>query len=211
MGVEANSGAVPVRAMAAILHLLAPQKLGVLRAQFPGSEALFDTTMTMGAADEGKPFQPAAAPIRALIEESIAVLGPAIQRAQVVLGSRIASARQYRLAGALVAAICSAGAVATMGRTIVPVGYAVSVIAILGSIAVLIGEHLEKPVVGGAKSASELLGSTLTAETELHDIRLDLLTADLTQQDQLVAMARKVSRLSASVKEISIFGGVAMA
>jgi len=207
---------VPTRAMACLLGDLNPEKLDGLRSRFPSHIKLFDVAYTLG--DSKNRESPTAgsdsgeSAIRALIEETMGVSGPAITKIQSTLTSRIMSARQTRLVGSIVATVSSAGAVASMAASVPSIGpAAISALALAGSIAMLVGEHLEKPVIGGAKSLSDLLSGAIIAESTLKEVQIRLLTEDLNQRETLIDIARKVNEISATIRQTSVFGGVSLA
>jgi hypothetical protein len=200
------------RAMASLVSEIAPARLDELKRRFPQNPELFEVVFVMGKKPSKADLEVhKALAIKALIEETVRVLDPTINKVQLALTGRIHRARTARLAGSIVATICSAGAVtgiAVAGFSITPV---VSIAALAGSLFMLLGEHWEKPVLGGAKSLSELLGSTIAAEPVVQEIKLRLLSEDLGQPKALLEIAKKLNEISANMKYASLFGGVSLA
>jgi len=204
------------RAMASIVSELNPGKLEQLRERFPASAELFEVEYVMGqegagAAPQAKPDPAVAAAVKALIEETVQSLGPAIHSVQLALVQRVRNARRLRLAGSIVATISSAGAVATLTATQPSLTPVAAVVSLVAALAMLLGEHLEKPVMGGSKSLSELLGNVIAAEPVVQEIKLQLMLDDLTQAGPLMEMARKLNEIAANVKYASLYGGVPLA
>ncbi len=192
------------RAMASIVNELNPGKLEQLRQRYPHSAALFDFHYVMGA----ESASPAAQAVKALIEETVAVLSPAIGRVQLGLMHRIQNARRLRLVGSVTATVSSAGAVTALMAAQPLLAPAASLVSLAGALAMLLGEHYEKPVLGGAKSLSELLGNVIAAEPAVQEIKLRMMAEDLSQTGPLMEMARKLNEISANVKHASLYGGV---
>lgn len=204
------------RAMASIVGELNPGKLEQLRQRFPDSVALFDIQYHMGSKGGGtitqtKSVSAAALAVRALIDETLVVLSPAITRVQQALMRRIQNARRLRLVGSVIATVSSAGAVAALTTAHPALTPAASIVSLAAALAMLLGEHFEKPVMGGAKSLSELLGNVIAAEPAVQEIKLQLMAEKLSQTGPLMEVARKLNEISANVKHASLYGGVPLA
>lgn len=207
---------VPTRAMASLLNAVDPQALEALRQRFPDDQDLFDTTFTLGEESPGAATggrQARISALQALVRETSSAAEPAITTIVETLTSRMRRARICRLAGAVIATIASAGAgIVTTATTGNPWAVsAMAVVGLFGSLSVLFAEHLEKPLVGGQRSLSELLADTLVAESGIADVRLRLLAEDVTEIDRLVAIATRVSEIAAKIRQICVFGGIPLA
>ena len=206
---------IPSRAMASLLADVNPKKLSELRNQFPDHVYLFDVSYTLGESKIDKGSTTGSdvvglSALRALIEETISVSGPSIEKIQFALTSRIMSARRTRLGGSIIAMVSSAGVVASITASAPSTAIAVSILALFGSVAMLVGEHLEKPVIGGDKSLHELLSNAIVAESSFKEVNIRLLSEDLGKIETLVDIAKKVNKISATIKEASVFSGISL-
>lgn len=204
------------RAMASIVEELHPEKLAQLRQRFPGHQQIFDTAFELGEpgtepAAQQQQDQSAALAVRSLIDETVLALEPTVRRIELALVKRIHRARKFRLTGSIVATVSSASAVATMIAAQPVLAPVASVISLFATLAMLLGEHFEKPVMGGSKSLSEILGNVLAAEPAIQEIKLRLMAEDVTQAGPLMEMARKLNEISANIKYASLYGGVPLA
>lgn len=203
---------VSTREMASLLDELAPHKLEQLRTRFPASARVFEVQYVLGEAagtHDGAAQSPAAvAAVRALIHETLGLLVPAVHRVQLGLSRRIRMARRLRLGGSVIATICSAGVMASLTAAQPALAPAAATLALAGGLSMLLGEHFEKPVLGGSKGLSELLGNVLAAEPVLQDIKLRLATEELMQTGVLVEIARQTNGLAADIKYASLYGAV---
>lgn len=207
---------VSTRAMASLLLDVEPNKLNELRTKFSTFSYLFETEYKLGKeqAEEHDLLKIDSVKylaLKSLIEETIKISVPAINKIQNTLIKRIVFARKMRLFGSITATVASAGIVASFTASYSTFGFIISFFALIGSICVLIGEHLEKPIIGEAKNLNELAAQLMNTEKSLNEIQIRLLTEDLTKNEILIDITRKANELSSSIKEVSVFGGVSLA
>ena len=197
------------RSMSSLLAALAPDRLAALRKLHPAQTTLFETAYELGETTVPAGGDRHAA-LLALVQETSRVPEPMAHEMVGVLSARLRRARVTRLAGAVAAAVSGAGAGGTVVAAVFPKlqALAISLTALAGAVLVLVGEHLEKPLVGGARSVSEFLADGLAAEAAFADIRIKLLTQDLSNLEQLGALAREANAAAAKVRQIAVFGGV---
>ncbi len=205
---------LPTRAMASLLAEAAPAELAELRQRFAGHAALFDTFYTMGEADSPTEDASVLLALRALAEKTLQVSQPAVDRIVVTLGARGRKARQLRLTGAIFALVSGAsvlatpGTLGTLGNIHEWIKLATGVAALVGSTAVLVGEHLEKPVFGSAKALGDLVNEAMLVDASIRGLTLRLLSDDRSHRGAMLDLARKTNEVAAKVKELSVFGEV---
>jgi hypothetical protein len=74
----------------------------------------------------------------------------------------------------------------------------------LSSLASLIGEHLEKPLIGDQKSISEYLGRLLEAETQSRNLSVQL---HLAVSDPF-KLAEQVNQIASVVRSVEVYCGL---
>lgn len=205
---------VSTREIASLLAELAPRKLEELRIRFPASARAFEDQYVLGekkGTHDGATASPTAVPaVRALIHETLSVLVPAMHRVQLGLSRRIRTARRLRLGGSVIATICSAGAMASLTAAQPALAPVASTLALMGGLSMLLGEHFEKPVLGGSKGLSELLGNVLAVEPVIQDIKVRLAAEEFMETGVLMDIARQLNGLAADIKYASLYGAVSL-
>lgn len=194
--------------MASLLADAAPNELGELRQRFAGHAALFDPIYTLGEADSFAEDPSVLPALRALAEKTLLVSQPAVDRIIATLGARGRKARQLRLTGAIFALVSGASVLATLGNTDVRIKLATGGAALVGSISVVVGEHLEKPVFGGAKALGDLVKDAMLVDASIRGLKLRLLSEDRSDRVAMLDLATKTNEVAAKVKELSVFGEV---
>lgn len=210
------SAAVPsisTRSLSSLLEALKPGTLAKLREAFPEHSEIFETSYVLGAESTADLNLDAGrhAALRALVEETLAAAKPSIPLIVRKITKRMRRARNARLAGgaaaACAAALLAAHAAGTIPGNLQLIAAAVSLAA---SLLVLVGEHLDKPVIGGQRGLGELLADTLLAEEALAEVHLRMLAPESTIPVQLFEIARRANEAAARVRQVWVFGGLSL-
>lgn len=198
---------VPTRALASLVGAFQPDALRRLQDRFPGQVQLLDPTYTLGG-DESRSAGREDA-LRALIEAALNAASIAVPQMIKGIAERMRGARLARLAGTATsivgAALIGAQTAGTLPKDFQLIWAAVS---LAGSLLVLWGEHLEKPVIGGQRSLVDLLSEVLVAEASMADLRLRMLEANSDQPTVLIEIARRANEAAAKLRQVTVFGGI---
>lgn len=210
-GILSKREKVATLAMVLLVSQYAPSVICNLRKNFPGSGDIFEASYRLGtdsAQDSCVSYESDTQALLALIGETVAVASTAISNLQLNLSKKLEISRNVRLVGSIIATVCGAGSVASLSVSSQSVGFVVSVLALIGAVATLIGEAIEKPLIGGGDSVGKLLSNIMVAESELSEIKLRLLVIDPVRRDDLVEIAKRTNSVAATIRHASIFGGV---
>ena len=181
---------------------------------FRADADLFDSTYILGA--EAEPAAAAIDPSRqlaltSLVEATLQAAEKSVPPMIQGLSLRLRRGRATRLAAAVATAVAGALTAAPAIGAALPLPSLLGPgIAFVGSAAMLVGEHWEKPLAGTQKSVGELLSETLVAEDILADVKLRMVTEDLGRGTVLLELARRAGEAAAKLRHVSVFGGVPM-
>jgi hypothetical protein len=75
----------------------------------------------------------------------------------------------------------------------------------------LVGENLEKPIVGGTKAVGDLIKDAMDIDSGVKDLRIRLLSEDASDLNSVLDLARRANEIAARIREVSVFGGVPIA
>lgn len=207
-------GLVITRAMVSLIGDANPDSLGALRKRFPQYEDIFERVYVLGAPSNAPPDTPCredrVQALEALVRTTIAISMPLIERAISSLMTRGRIARNARLIGTAIATFSSAGVITSIATSHSIIALGVSVLTIFGSISALLGEHFEKPFIGGQKSLGELLGDAVLVESQIREIQIILIGEEQKDQATILGLARRTNEIAATIKRICVFGGVEM-
>jgi len=202
----------PTRAMASLLEEFRPQQLDELRKKFSNAAALFDTSYELGVqsstAFSQNPEANRQGALLALISATHETASAMIDPILAALTRRMLLARRARLIGSLIATTSSAGVVASLVASFPKLGLIVSVATLGGSVTGLLGEHLEKPLVGGQQSLSDLLVEATQIEASLNEVHVRLLTDDTGDMTKLIDLTKTANQIAANTKRICVFAGI---
>jgi hypothetical protein len=197
-----------VRAIAALLTKVDPESLARLRVQFPDQKRLFDPTFVLGD-EQPLPVQSKEiTALRSFSEVGLAAAERTLQKLVTALSGRIRLARSVKLAGSIMASVSSVGVISALALKKEDTALITAFIALISSVAALVGEHLDKPLVGNQKSLADLLGDALSAESKARDLHTELLSGAFEATDSVLAFATKVNEVAASVRAIMVYGGI---
>jgi hypothetical protein len=211
MGQGQKTVRTPVRAIANLLADIAPEQLDRLRREFPDQKEIFDTFHVLG----GEPSETILSgareidALRTFAEAGITAVESKLPRIIQALIYGIKRARITKLVGAIMASVSSVGVISALTLNQRQVAMATAVVGLISSTASIIGEHLDRPLVGNHKGLGDLLASALGAEAKVADLRVSLLAGSFGSPEGAVTLAGKVNELAAQVHEIVVFGGVA--
>jgi hypothetical protein len=211
---SADSLHASARAMASLLQAASPASLASLRERFSTHSDLFDSTYVLGA--DGVSAAGSISPARqlamkALVEATLQAGDKSIPAIVHGLSTRVRRGRTIRLGAAVATAVAGALTAASAVGTALPLPALLGPgFAFVGSVAMLVGEHWEKPLAGGQSSVGELLVDTLVAEATFADVKLRLIAEDLTREGVLVELARRAGEAAAKLRHVSVFGGLPM-
>lgn len=202
----------PLRAIAELLANAAPQTLQHLRSKFPEDAELFKQGYVLGESTSSPdPSSRKLAAIRAFAEAGLNTTEAEAERIIQILTERLKLARKIKLVGSIIASISSVGIISALALGQPSTALVTAIIALISSLSSLIGEHLTQPLIGEAKGGADLLSQTLTAERRARELRLKLLGADFESPADLISFAGVVNELAASIREVTIFGGLRLA
>lgn len=202
-----NRAPVQTRALASLLGALEPETLQRLQERFPDQRGLFDPTYTLGVDDSVNAAREHA--LRALIEATMNAACLAIPEMVKTITARMKAARLFRLAGTTTA-ICATALIGAQTAGVLPKDWQLiwTALSLAGSLLVLWGESLEKPMIGGQRSHAELLSEVLIAEASIVDIRLRMLDVNSDEPAVLFENARRANDTAAKLRQVSVFGGI---
>jgi hypothetical protein len=202
----------PLRAIAVLLSDTNPQALADLRARYPNHERLFEPAYVLGQ----EPIEAARSsvlqevePLRAFAEAGLTAAELKLEQLVAVLSKRIKRARSVKLAGAITASVSSVGVISALALAQSETALLTALVGLVSSIASLLGEHMEQPLIGGQKSLGELLGDALSAEGRARDLRVEFLGGAFGSLDAILSLATRVNEVAARVRAIVVYGGVA--
>ncbi|MCP3391877.1 hypothetical protein NLM27_24085 [Bradyrhizobium sp. CCGB12] len=199
-----------VRSIANLVASETPAELARLRTLFPEQKGLFDTSFVLGDETSQSELHDGrrAEALRAFAEAGIAAAESRLSKVIKALVLQIKRARTIKLVSAIAAAISSVGVISALALDKRHVAIATAVVSLAASVASIIGEHLEQPLTGTQKALSDLLVSALRAESKVADIKISLLTDDLSPPENLLSLVRQMNEVAAQIREIVVFGGI---
>lgn len=205
---------IPVRAISNLMAHNAGQRLADLRLKFPEYPEFFDPKYTLGV-NEAKAAVEANGPdftlnprkteaLLALIDDGLSLINTRIPIIIRALSHRLKTTRQIKLAGGAVAALSSAGVISALAISKPTVALASAILGFLSSLASLVGDHLEKPLVGDQKSISEYLRQILEVDSSSKALSIEIRSGLIDP----VKIATKVNEFAAVVREVEVYCGV---
>lgn len=202
-----------VRAIAALLAESEPQSLVRLREQFPEHKRLFDPVYVLG--DESSETDCFALPqdvevLRSFADVGLTAAEQKLEQLVAALTKRMKRARSVKLAGAIVASVSSVGVISALALAQREAALVTALVGLVASVAALIGEHLDQPLVGSQKRLAELLGDALNAEAKARSLRFEFVSGTFESRGTVFAFAAKVNEVAAKAREIMVYGGVSV-
>jgi hypothetical protein len=202
-------GVPTVRAISSLLARHGSESLDKLRSAFPEYSDLFDPNYRLG---EVKSVLPSDAlnvrkseALRALSKEGLEVANTRIAAIVPLLSRRIKILRRVKLTGAGISALSSAGVISALAISKPVVALVSGALGFLSSLVSLIGEHLEKPLVGEQKSIGEHLSKILEAESEARALSMQLRSGG----GNPLKLAEQVNQIASVVRSVEVYSGLA--